>query len=461
MAFEFKLPDIGEGVVEGEIVSWLVNVGDTLTEDQAIVEVLTDKATVVIPSPKAGTVSSIPWKDGDIVPVGETLIILDVGGTPAESAPAPAPVAPATEPAPAPVAPATEPAPAPVAPATEPAPAPVAPAPVAATPISAPAAPATPPVVESTPTGSAGGRVLASPATRRMARELGVDLSLVVPTGKNGRVTRDDVQHAVKSATARQAQPEAMSTTTTSAPVFAQTPVISPKEGERLKLRGIRKATAVGMVQSFYTAPHFTYVEEVDVTALVELRKTLKPIAKDRGSDLTYLPFLVKGSVAMLKEHKWLNSSLDDTTQEVVFHTAYNIGVAVATDHGLTVPVIHNADRKSMLQIADELSDKAERARARRLGMDELTGSTFTITSLGKLGGICVTPIINLGEVAILGVNNIRTVPKWVDGEWVPRQVMNLSASFDHRVVDGFTGASAIQMLKRLLESPNSLLLEL
>ena len=197
------------------------------------------------------------------------------------------------------------------------------------------------------------------------------------------------------------------------------------------------------------------------MTALIELRKTLKPHAQERGSSLTYLPFLVKGTVAMLKEHKWLNASLDDTTQEVVFHAAYNIGVAVATDHGLTVPVIHDADRKSILEIANELADKAERARSRRLSVEELTGSTFTITSLGKLGGICVTPIINLGEVAILGVNNIRTVPKWIDGEWVPRQVMNLSASFDHRVVDGFTGATAIQMLKSLLEAPTSLILEL
>ena len=437
MSFEFKLPDIGEGVVEGEIVSWLVSVGDTLTEDQAIVEVLTDKATVVIPSPKAGTVTSIPWKDGDIVPVGETLIVLELGDGSAE-APAPAVEAPAPA--------------APVAEAPAPAPAPVAPAPAAPAP-AAPAAPAA--------TGTAGGRVLASPATRRMARELGIDLAQVTPTGKNGRVTRDDVQRAVQSATQGHSAAPAAPSASASAPVFAQAPVQSPREGERLKLRGIRKASADGMVKSFYTAPHFTYVEEVDVTALVELRKTLKPIAKDRGSDLTYLPFLVKGTVAMLKEHKWLNASLDDTAQEVVFHAAYNIGVAVATDHGLTVPVIHDADRKSMLQIADELADKAERARARRLSMEELTGSTFTITSLGKLGGVCVTPIINLGEVAILGVNNIRTVPKWVDGEWVPRQVMNLSASFDHRVVDGFTGASAIQMLKSLLESPNSLLLEL
>ena len=228
-----------------------------------------------------------------------------------------------------------------------------------------------------------------------------------------------------------------------------------------MKLRGIRKAQAHAMVSSFYTAPHFTYVEEVDVTELMALRKKMRPLAKERGVDLTFLPFFLKASAIMLREHPYLNASLDDETQEIVFHHYYNIGIAVATDRGLTLPVIHAVDQKSLLELASDVSEKADRARNLRMSQDDITGGTFTITSLGKVGGILATPILSPGEVAILGIHRIFDRPVLVDGEWVPRKLMYISASFDHRVVDGFTGATAIQRLRELLEDPSLFLLEL
>ncbi len=442
MSFEFKLPDIGEGVVEGEIVSWLVAEGDAVGEDQPIVEVLTDKATVVIPSPKAGTVSKIPWAAGDIVPVGDTLIVLDGAGggngsrkaakpqSGAEKTPTPAPEVKAAEPAPAPV---PAPKPAPVV--------------AVAAPVAAPAVPA------------AGDRkkVLAAPSTRRRARELGIDITIVQGTGRGGRVTREDVERAAGGGA-----PAPVATVTTQATGYtAPTPAPAPAGGERMKLRGIRKAQATAMVQSYYTAPHFTYVDEVDVTRLVELRSRLKGKFAEMGAKLSYLPFIIKGVVSMLKEHTFLNASLDDAAQEIVFHNSFHIGIAVATDRGLTVPVVHDADKKSILQIAKDVEVQADKARALKMSQEDVTGGTFTITSLGRIGGILATPILSPGEVAILGVHNIFDRPIWDDaaGTWVPRKIMYISASFDHRVVDGFTGATAIQHLKALLEDPELLMM--
>ena len=439
MSFEFKLPDIGEGVVEGEIVGWLVAEGDVVGEDQPLVEVLTDKATVVIPSPKAGTVAKIPWREGDIVPVGDTLVVIaTAGGAAVASAPV------AAAPAPAPAAP---PAPkiAPVAPVA---------------PVAGPAAPSAPPAAGAPAANGDSGRVLAAPATRRIARELGVDIGQVAGTGKNGRITRDDVQRAAAQAAAP--APVAAPPATARAPLPTYTPS-APASGhdERMKLRGIRKLQAEAMVRSKFTAPHFTYVEEVDVTRLYALRKRLRPVAIERGTDLSFLPFIMKGCAIMLRDHKFLNASLDEAAQEIVFHHYYNLGIAVATKHGLAVPVVHAVDQKSILDLSAEVAEKADRARAMKMTKADISGSTFTITSLGKLGGILATPIINPGEVAILGVHRIFDRPVWVDGQWEPRKLMNLSLSFDHRVVDGFTGATAVQTLKALLEDPDRLLLEL
>ncbi len=445
MSYEFKLPDIGEGVVEGEIVGWLVKEGDAVGEDQPIVEVLTDKATVVIPSPKAGTVAKIPWAAGDIVPVGDTLIVLDGTGDTAAPAPVAAPPAPEPTPAPEPVhvpPPAPQPAHAPVQP--PPAPAEPPPAPAQQVAVAAPAA--------------NRGRVLAAPSTRRLARELGVDIHTVAGSGKAGRVTREDVERAANGSAGPATPAQAPVTAVATARVAPATPKLA---GERVKLRGIRRAQANAMVQSFFTAPHFTFVEEVDMTNLVALRKRMRPLAQARGTDLTYMPFIIKGCAIMLKEHPWLNSSLDDEAQEVVFHTSYNIGIAVATDRGLTVPVIHSADTKSLLEVQAEVAEKAEKARNLKLTPDDVSGGSFTITSLGKVGGILATPILTPGEVAIVGIHRIFDRPVWEDGQWVPRKLMYVSASFDHRVVDGYTGATAIQRLRQLLEDPDLFLLDL
>jgi len=425
MAFEFKLPDIGEGVVEGEIVAWLVNEGDVINEDQPVVEVLTDKATVVIPSPKAGKVTSLPWNAGDTVPVGKTLVVIDAGADDSVDTP------PAEEPAP-------EAAPPPAVEETVEVPA----APVATTDPTPPSAPAT-----------GATRVLAAPATRRIAREKGVDIQSIQGTGKGGRVTRDDVERAASGGSAPATQP-------TAAPKRTPVATDGPRE-ERIPLKGLRKIIAENMVKSKFTAPHFTYVEEIDVTELVALRKRLRPIAQQSGTDLSFLPIIMKAVVIMLREHPMLNASLLDETNEIVLKRYYNLGVAVATDNGLTVPVVHDVENKGILDLAQEVTELADKARAMRLSQDDIRDSTFTITSLGKLGGILATPILNPGEVAILGVHRIFERPAFVDGQVVPRQLMNVSLSFDHRVVDGFVGAVAVQRLRELLENPDRFLLEL
>lgn len=458
--FEFKLPDIGEGVVEGEIVEWLVKEGDTVGEDQPIVEVLTDKATVVIPSPRAGTVTSIPWANGDIVPVGDTLIVLDAGAEPASASPTPepAPKAAVVEAAPAVVAePAAVAAPAVVA-------APAAPAKKAA-PVERVKAAEPAKLVALKPRKERRGRVLAAPTTRRLARELGVDIDDVTGSGKGGRVTPEDIEQAASGPAVGAAA--SLGSTVAAAPATPRPAAPSLQltvpygQDERQKVRGIRKAQANAMVQSFFTAPHFTYVEEIDMTRLVALRSRMKPLALARGAKLSYLPFIMKACAIMLREHPWLNASLDEEAGEFVFHHYYNVGVAVATDRGLTLPVIKAVDQKSILEIAIEVEDKANRARALKLSKEDVTGGTFTITSLGKVGGILATPILTPGEVAIVGIHNIFDRPRWENGTWVPAKIMYLSASFDHRVVDGYTGATAIQRAKQLLEDPELFLMEL
>ena len=425
MAFEFKLPDIGEGVVEGEIVTWLVKEGDTIAEDQPLVEVLTDKATVVIPSPKAGVVQQLPWKAGDIVPVGRTLIVLATAGGDAPQAKA-APTPPPAKAPPPPPPPPTPKVAEPVAPPPEPA-------------VAAPAQVAS------------DERVLAAPATRRVARELGVDIHGVTGTGKGGRITKEDVERVTSAPAGAPA-------------ARAPEPVPPPAAGqveERIALRGLRKAIAENMVKSAFTAPHFTYVEELDVTKLVALRERLRPVAKAKGTDLSFLPIVMKAVAIMLREHPMLNASLDDVAKEIVLKKYYNLGVAVATDRGLIVPVVNDVDKKGLLELASEVAALADKARALKLSPEDVKGSTFSITSLGKLGGILATPIINPGEVAILGVHRIFERPVWVEDHVEPRQLMNVSLSFDHRVVDGYVGALAVQRLKELLEDPDLFLLEL
>lgn len=424
MAFEFKLPDIGEGVVEGEIVKWLVQPGDAIEVDQPMVEVMTDKATVVIPSPKKGKVLETKGKEGDLVAVHSVIVVIEEGAG-AAAAPTPAP-------APAPAAPAA-PAPAPAAPPP--------PAPVAA----APAAPPTP----------AGGKVLAAPATRRLARELGVDISIIQGSGPAGRVTSEDVKRASAPAAAAPAAAPARPAPVAAAPA-AETAV-----DQRIPIRGLRRRIWDNMAQSAFTAAHFTFVEECDCTDLVKVRERFNGALSGDEPKLNYLPFIVKAVVASLKRFPNMNGHVDDDDMAFIQRGSYHIGIAVASERGLVVPVVRNADRKSILELEQEIRRLADAVRTNKLTQDDLGGSTFTITSLGKEGGIFATPIINYPEVAIMGIHKMAKRPMVVDDEIKVRDMMNLSLSFDHRLIDGHVGAAFTYSVIKLLQNPDRLMMEM
>lgn len=418
MRFEFKLPDIGEGVVEGEVVNWLVKSGDPISEDQVMVEVMTDKATVEIPSPHAGTVLETMAKVGDTVQVGATLLVIETEADAPQKATVP------DEPQ------------APVAPEE----ATVADAKASAT---APAVPSAPDASPPPP----GTKILAAPATRKLAREQGVDLSQIRGTGPHGRITRGDV---LKSAggpepTAQTAEPAG--------------PGKSPEE--RIPFAGLRKRIAQKMRESKDMAAHFTYVDEVDMTALVHLRTSLKPAAAEKGVRITYLPFVAKALQRAFAKFPNLNSSLDESSGELVIKHYYNIGIAVDTPRGLYVPVVKNVERKTVIETAREISELAEKCRNGKANLEELSGSSFTITSVGNLGGMFATPIINYPEVAILGLNKIHDRPVVRDGEIVVRKMMYAALSFDHRVIDGAVGAAFTNEVKRYLENPGLFTLDL
>lgn len=447
MVFEFKLPDVGEGIHEGEIVKWHVKAGDAVREDQLIVEVMTDKATVEITSPRAGKIAQLLAKEGQVAKVGDIIVTIDEsGGT--KAAPPAAPKAEAH-----------------AAPAKEektlfelpkelggvnpfkkqggPAPAPQ------------PAAAARPAPSGNGPVAHPAGRPLAAPAVRRRAREMGIDLANVRGSGPVGRITGQDLESASRGA------PQ-MAVHAPAAPAPAMGPVSITAHGpvETIPMKGLRKRIAENMTRSKHTAAHYTYVEEVDATELVALRDSAQDIAKARGVKLTFLPFVFKAAVAALKAYPIVNSSYDETKQELVFKKYYNLGFAAATDEGLIVPVIKNVDKKSIFEIAKEIDALAEKVRAKKASPDDLSGSTFTVTSLGKFGGLLATPIINYPEVAIMGVHAIKDRPVIRNGEIVPGKLMNLSFSFDHRIVDGAVGAQFAATLIRFLEDPKLLLLE-
>ncbi len=429
MAFEFHLPDIGEGVIEGEIVAWKVNEGDLVKLDQPMVEIMTDKATVEIPSPRAGRIAKINYQAGQICPVGQVLVVIDESSGAGAVAPAPSK---GNGHGPAKAEP-VRPAP-PQAPRMEV--------------IDASAAPA-------------GGRVRATPATRRLARSMGVDLGQVQPTGRNGRVTTDDVKNF-------RGGPAPAPTAPSRAPVQAPArpaapPVSIPSTGleERIPLRGVRRRIAEQMDRSVHTAAHFTYVEEVDVTDLVALRGRAKVRAHERGIKLTFLPFIIKAVVAGLKKWPQLNAALDETTQEIVRKKYYHIGIAAQGPQGLAVSVVRDADQRSIFELAAEIERLGQAVQAGTATRDDLTGSTFTITSLGKLGGVLATPILNFPEVGIIGVHKIAEKPAVVNGQIAIRSLMNLSISVDHRLADGWDGAMLLQDVKTLLEDPTLMFMEM
>ena len=429
MAIEFKLPDIGEGVAEGEIVEWKVAVGDVVEEDQSLVEVMTDKATVEIPAPAGGTISDIRYEAGDLVPVGDVILVIDTDGSGAAAPKSEETAAKTDTPTPAPVAP----TPAPSA------------APMPANPVVAPAA-----------SGNGTGKVLATPATRKLARELGVEIGGVAGTGPRGRVTKDDVRSHGTAA------PAAPAATHTAAPAAPKAPIAASSDGvlERIPYRGLRRAIGDQMVQSAFTAPHFTLVEEVDMTEVAALRKRSKAEAVERGTKMTYLPFIMKALVAALKQHPTMNSILDEASGEQIVYRDVHIGFALDTDKGLMVPVIHDAHRKNAFELAADLDRLGQAGRDGTASRDELTGSTITITSAGSIGGLWATPIINYPEVAILGVYRIEDRPVVQDGEIVVRKMMYLSITLDHRVVDGAEAARFMNTMKRLLGDPMRLVLE-
>lgn len=419
--FEFKLPDIGEGVAEGEIVSWLVAVGDSVAEDQEMVEVMTDKATVTIGAPKAGKVVQLGGSVGDVVPVGSLLVLLDLaGGDAAESAPA---------------------------------------------------ASAEPEKKESKPEKKDEGSVvfpvpaelphadstkpLAAPATRKLAREIGVDLSSVAGSGPAGRITREDVEKM--SSGGRSAAGVARQEP-------APLPVSSPPKvagDTRVPIRGLRKRIFENMARSKRTAAHFTYADEVDCGNLIALRKRVQPFAEEAGQKLTFLPFIVKAAVAALKKNPSLNVWVDDANMEIVQKATFDIGVATATESGLIVPVVRGADRLSILEIAAEIQRLAADARIGKSKSEDLGGSTFTVTSLGKLGGLFSTPVVNYPEVAIMGIHEMKRRPVVVGDEIKIGNVMVLALSFDHRVIDGHIGAAFTQDVKAFLEEPDRLLVSM
>lgn len=443
MAFEFKFPDVGEGIHEGKIVKWLVKEGDEVKVDQPVVEVETDKAVVEIPTPNGGTILKRYFNEGDIVHVGEVAFAVGEKGekapetkTPAQ-APAPLPepkqqTTPASASAAAPAPPKQQAPIQPRMPASSSAPVP-SPAPASAA--SAPAR---------------AGRALATPATRKYASDMGMDIEQVPGTGPGGRVTIDDVKTYAAGVKGGHVSPSAAAAMKTmSAPAVEDHGPV-----ERVKLSSLRRAIAEKMVRSVQNIPHVTHMEEADVSVLAQVREKAKGEAAAKGVKLTYLPFIIKAVVGALKEFPQFNARFDAGAQEIVLRKYYNIGVATDTDDGLLVPVMHDADKKDLTALAMQISTLADEARKRRLKLADMQGGTFTITNIGSTGGVWATPIINYPEVAILGVMKMKQKPVVVEGNVVSRKMMNLVLSFDHRVVDGAVAARFMNAIVKRLEDP-------
>jgi len=428
---QFKLPELGEGVHEGELIKWKVKPGDSVKYDQPLCEIMTDKATVEIPSAFQGKVAELHVKEGIVVHVGQLMLSFEGAGATTGQASS------ATQ-APSNGVGATA-----AAPATH-----------------SSAAQASSSSVQNVQSGSPGGvavsaaetsidsRVLAAPSTRRLAREMGVNLKEVQGSGPHGRVMKDDVLSFRPA---------------------SGTPVGSARSSlvaveERVPFRGLRKKISEKMRLSKDRAAHFTYVEEADATALVQLRNQAKEIAAKQGVKLTYLPFVMKAMVAALRQYPILNSSLDEDKGELVYKHYYNIGLSVQTDDGLTAPVVKDVANKSVIEIAKDIQSLVEKARAKRLSIEDLQGGSITLTNAGSIGGLFATPVINYPEVAILGFNKIfrKPVVKVVDGkeQVVIRDWTYFSISLDHRVVDGAIGAEFMKLMIQYIENPSLLLLE-
>ena len=401
---ELKLPDIGEGVTEGEMVSWLVKEGDQVEADQPVAEVMTDKATVEVPASDAGTISKLVAKEGDMIPVGEVLLKMTLGyatgvrESKVETS--------KKEEIPAPVFTST-------IPSTQ------------------------PPVAQSD--------VLASPSTRRLAREMNVDINQVQGTGLAGRVTRDDLLGSSP------APVQAFSNFGRSA--------FESREDERVPLKGIRKKIAENMQMAKRVVPHFTLMDEANVTELVKFRTQAREVGKRYGVKVTYLPFVMKALIATTREFPMFNASIDDDAAEIIYKKSFNIGFAADTPNGLMVPVIKNADQKSILEISAEIVDLSTRARDGKLKVEEMKDSTITITNIGSVGGTYATPIINHPEVAILGMYKIVKKPIFDEAtkKFKIASVMNYTVTADHRLIDGAVAANFLKSLFNKIENPAEL----
>ena len=411
-----KMPDIGEGVAEAEIVEWHVKVGDVITEDQVLAAVMTDKATVEVPSPVAGTIIQTGPEAGTVMAVGAMLVEIEVEGTGADD------VLP-HQAVQTPVVPERS-------------------APARALP-EAPVLTPVPQKPQSISSIIAHDKPLASPAVRALARELGIDLSHIQGSGPAGRITRDDLDHFTASGGS------------------AQNAAYQRRDGtEQIKITGLRRKIAERMAKSSREVAHFSYVEEIDVTDLEILRSTLNASHAERRGKLTVLPFILRALVVALRDFPQMNALYDEEAQVLTRHQAAHIGVATQTPTGLMVPVLHHAEAMDIWGLAAEILRLAAAAREGVAKREELSGSTITVTSLGDLGGLVTTPVINQPEVAIVGVNRIAIRPQWQDNQFVPRKMMNLSSSFDHRMVDGYEAAAFIRRIRQLLEVPATLFIE-
>ncbi|MCE4971338.1 2-oxo acid dehydrogenase subunit E2 [Staphylococcus chromogenes] len=428
MAFEFKLPDIGEGIHEGEIVKWFVKAGDKIEEDDVLCEVQNDKSVVEIPSPVAGTIEDVLVEEGTVAVVGDTIVKIDApdaeemqfkGGHDDESS---------NDSKEEVKEEAKEEAPQ--------------------------QAPANEDVDENK-------KVKAMPSVRKYARDNNVNIKAVNGTGKNGRITKEDVDAYLNGGGQAATTEETASTPAESTQETAPTAAPAgdfPETTE--KIPAMRKAIAKAMVNSKHTAPHVTLMDEIDVQELWNHRKKFKEIAAEQGTKLTFLPYVVKALVSALKKYPALNTSFNEEAGEVVHKHYWNIGIAADTERGLLVPVVKHADRKSIFQISDEINELAVKARDGKLTSEEMKGATCTISNIGSAGGQWFTPVINHPEVAILGIGRIAQKPIVKDGEIIAAPVLSLSLSFDHRQIDGATGQNAMNHIKRLLNNPELLLME-
>lgn len=426
MAFEFKLPALGEGIFEGEIVKWFVKSGDEVQEDDILLEVQSDKSVVEIPSPVTGKINTIVAEEGTVANLGEVIVTIDSDDAHAQNDASEAKEEPKEE-------------------AKE--------------------------TKEETPKAEAPAqdvevdenrRVIAMPSVSKLARDKGINIKAVQGTGKNGRILKDDVLAYAEGGQTAASTPEAPAQEAPAQEAAPQ-PVAAP-EGDfpetREKIPAMRRAIAKAMVNSKHTAPHVTLMDEVEVQALWDHRKKFKEVAAEQGTKLTFLPYVVKALVSALKAYPALNTSLDDATEEIVHKHYYNIGIAADTERGLLVPVVKNADRKSIFAISDEINELAVKARDGKLSPSEMKGASCTISNIGSAGGQWFTPVINHPEVAILGIGRIAQKPIVKDGEIVAAPVLALSLSFDHRQIDGATGQNAMNHIKRLLNNPELLLME-